>query len=628
LRGCALFALLLAACDLGPIDPCDGKSGACVGVHLDSDATPLDQIRITLDRRADAVQLTPASPATLSLPVRFAVQLPAGTTSAHLDFEGLDAGKLRASAAVDATVPSSIDVQLSARGPGDGGDSDAADLSDVDAEPPDLFGTVPLTITYSGNGTGQITANGQSCAAPGCTLSFLPGTMVNMLAAADAPVSIFNNWSGACNGTANSCAFTINAATDIDGNFHRIYRNLTVYPTGLGGGAGGAVTPNPVGITCGTNCWSYPVSTQVTLTETPTGTSSFAGWGAGTGLCTLGTGTCKVTMTNDAALIPTFTNATPNYVFITSATYAGAVLLTNPQNVADTNCQTLATAQSLPNPSSYKAWLGSGVTASSKLGSARGWVRMDGLPFADTVASLTSGNVLYPIALNETNAAASGTPWTGANADGTIANNCTNFTVTTGNATGGEPLGGARTWSSGAAPACNSSQPLICFGTASQVTISLTAPSVARIAFLSQGNYTPGTTDGKKLCNDEAALASLSGTFRPFLATVGASGLSGFDIIKLGPWARRDGVLLTTLPNLLDFSNTGTRQLAPLDRFANGNPVGLTGSAYTGQGGSDTCLDWSSNMNSINGATTSFNTVAATGVTTCDVPLPVYCLQE
>ncbi|HWH24516.1 MAG TPA: S8 family serine peptidase, partial [Candidatus Limnocylindria bacterium] len=55
----------------------------------------------------------------------------------------------------------------------------------------------------------------------------------------------------------------------------------------------GKVTSSPAGIDCGSKCTaSYKKDVQVTLTATPAGSASFAGW---QGACT-GTGTCKVTM--------------------------------------------------------------------------------------------------------------------------------------------------------------------------------------------------------------------------------------------------------------------------------------------------------------------------------------------
>lgn len=79
-------------------------------------------------------------------------------------------------------------------------------------------------------------------------------------------------------------------------------RTLTVTPPG-GTGTG---TITGTGINCPGDCnQAYPDGTAVTLTATPTGGSTFAGW---SGACT-GTGPCNLTMSVDRAVSGTFTAA-------------------------------------------------------------------------------------------------------------------------------------------------------------------------------------------------------------------------------------------------------------------------------------------------------------------------------
>ncbi len=80
---------------------------------------------------------------------------------------------------------------------------------------------------------------------------------------------------------------------------------LTVSKAGTGGGT---VTSSPAGINCGSDCSeSYASGTNVTLTATAAGGSTFAGW---SGACT-GTGTCAVTMSAARAVTATFNSTTP-----------------------------------------------------------------------------------------------------------------------------------------------------------------------------------------------------------------------------------------------------------------------------------------------------------------------------
>lgn len=74
---------------------------------------------------------------------------------------------------------------------------------------------------------------------------------------------------------------------------------LDVNKTGVG-----TVTSTPAGIDCGEDCnEDFSSGTEVTLTATAEGESTFAGW---SGACS-GTGTCTVTITGDKTVNATFT---------------------------------------------------------------------------------------------------------------------------------------------------------------------------------------------------------------------------------------------------------------------------------------------------------------------------------
>ena len=96
-----------------------------------------------------------------------------------------------------------------------------------------------------------------------------------------------------------------------------------------------------------------------------------------------------------------------NLVFFTSTTHDGN--LGAPPSAAfaaaDGICNARAQAAGLPG--SYVAWLStSTANAKDRLGTSRGWVRTDGLPFVDTVADLVAGKVLYPPRANESGSVA------------------------------------------------------------------------------------------------------------------------------------------------------------------------------------------------------------------------------
>jgi uncharacterized repeat protein (TIGR02543 family) len=81
------------------------------------------------------------------------------------------------------------------------------------------------------------------------------------------------------------------------------------------GDGSGSVTSSPAGINCGSDCTeTYDSGTGVTLTATPQGGSTFAGWG---GACTGNSTTCTLTMDASRSVTATFTNKPVLNVFKT-----------------------------------------------------------------------------------------------------------------------------------------------------------------------------------------------------------------------------------------------------------------------------------------------------------------------
>lgn len=102
----------------------------------------------------------------------------------------------------------------------------------------------------------------------------------------------------------------------------------------LAGTGSGSVTSSPTGIDCGTTCdYAFDVDTEVTLSATPTGSDTFAGW---SGDCT-GTGTCILTMSAARDVTATFTAAGGGGVSDDFTGTAGTALATHDSNWADLN---------------------------------------------------------------------------------------------------------------------------------------------------------------------------------------------------------------------------------------------------------------------------------------------------
>ena len=152
-----------------------------------------------------------------------------------------------------------------------------------------------LTVTKAGTGSGTVTGTGINCGSD-CTENYTSGANVTLTAVAAAG-SKFTGWTGACTGTVATCTLGMTAAKAVSATFAPSFA-LTVTKSGSG-----AVTSNPAGINCGSDCSeAYNAGISVTLTATPATGWQFASW---SGACT-GTGACTVSMTAAKSATATF----------------------------------------------------------------------------------------------------------------------------------------------------------------------------------------------------------------------------------------------------------------------------------------------------------------------------------
>jgi hypothetical protein len=146
-------------------------------------------------------------------------------------------------------------------------------------------------VSKPGTGGGTVTSSpaGISCGAD-CSQDYLEGTEVVLTAAADAPGSSFEGWSGCDSSAGNQCTVTLAADRTVVAEFVAQRRTVEVATAGTGSGT---VTSAPGPIDCGSVCSAdYVAGTLVTLTAHPAAGSRFAGWSgdcAGLGACELGT---------------------------------------------------------------------------------------------------------------------------------------------------------------------------------------------------------------------------------------------------------------------------------------------------------------------------------------------------
>jgi hypothetical protein len=226
-----------------------------------------------------------------------------------------------------------------------------------------------------------------------------------------------------------------------------------------------------------------------------------------------------------------------NYVFVTSSTHLPGDL-GGPAG-ADRACQQAAQAGPAP-AGSYKAWLSTPTApASTRMRTtngqdARGWIRVDGRPFADALASLVSGRIYYPARLDE-----SGHDWVDARETGSAAVVVMTSLLADGTYVAGDAVAASSFGfdiASRPMPATQAAH-LYCFGVDYVTTLTIVAKPGPR-AFLSSQAYPPGG-DYDGLCQGEAAAAGLQGTVLALLSTTSFAAASR---VGGGPWIRADGI--------------------------------------------------------------------------------------
>jgi hypothetical protein len=306
---------------------------------------------------------------------------------------------------------------------------------------------------------------------------------------------------------------------------------------------------------------------------------------------------CSLDLTQIRRVAATFLPLTNNLIFTSSSSYPPTL---GGLAAYDAECNQLASAAGI-NDTGGNAFIAamsdSANSLRQRLGTARGWVRMDGNPFADTAAGLFDQlGVIYPVHFDETGVLlpslanylfAGLNTWTGTLLDGSSsANNCNDWTTASAavNVQIGRVAGGPRGWIDVIATGCDTGQQhLLCMGRARS------APTVPPRATGRQMwtvfSYTPGTgmTPDQK-CQSErppgvaaaaafvaysdrpaAAVLSPDVTYvRPDGAVVGLGrALASFRALSI-PWLRADGTFIDDFNFLFVWTGASTPdEIAP-----------------------------------------------------------------
>ncbi len=321
------------------------------------------------------------------------------------------------------------------------------------------------------------------------------------------------------------------------------------------------------GLRCDTSCQALVAHGQtrsIRLAST-TARTQLASW---SGACS-GRGVCNVTIVG-----PTQVGAravSNNFIFVTSSTYTGA-LGTNVN--ADSICMAHALDAGMPNEK-YVALLapwsvdnrGQAALPLLMPNQARGWVRPDGQPFADSQSDIEAQRTFYPPTLDEHGVrlvpqAVDGAQvleslWSGFElAAGRLNVSNTDACQRDGNAwVDRETSARGRTGSifnhlwfgKNETGSCADRRHLLCVGIdQTDAGLPPTAPSGARRVFLS-ASFSVTPIDSRAaldaMCNSEAKEAGLSSStgFAALRAELGTAASSAFSLGG-GPWYRVDNV--------------------------------------------------------------------------------------
>ncbi len=329
---------------------------------------------------------------------------------------------------------------------------------------------------------------------------------------------------------------------------------------------------------------------------------------------------------------------TANVIFVSSIAKAPGQL--GGAAGADALCTELAAHLRADIPANtYIAWLpeSPSVTAPMRVQgyNARGWVRPDGLPVADTLDELRLGNHYYPPRLDEYGAdvaalvpdVVTATTRTGGVPSG---NTCGGFQVSTGDVGFGVADGSGRAWTEVAMGGCSAEMRIYCLGVGNSVAVTAPAPPPHRRVFVSTTRVNSVSGTGyDAICDNDATANGFPDAEYLAALPYGSDHIASRFPSGL-PWARKDGVVVLT--------SGMTEMLAPVSYDANGlrqvpDSI-LTGATSFVTPSSNTCMDYSSMASPDVNVGWSERSVPAFALhdetTACDfVPnLRVYCFEK
>jgi hypothetical protein len=239
---------------------------------------------------------------------------------------------------------------------------------------------------------------------------------------------------------------------------------------------------------------------------------------------------------------------TNNLAFVTSRIFTADGL---GATAYDADCNAAATYAGLNDVAgdAFAAFVSDAAsTAASRLGGARGWVRLDGKPFADTLDGLLTSQVLYnTVHFDDTGARPMYRQYmTGTAADGTLAAaTCQGWTSTSSSdsVTVGQADGGPFNWTGAATAQCDQAYPLLCLGKTKSAPLTLPTPGPGFRIWLTNTPFIPGIaqTPAAKCAAEKPAGVNATAPLLAF-ETQAASAV----LVPTARYYRPDGTLVGT----------------------------------------------------------------------------------
>jgi len=331
----------------------------------------------------------------------------------------------------------------------------------------------------------------------------------------------------------------------------------------VGGTSGTTVTSTPAGIECGSTCTAL-MSGDVTLSASTKNGSNMlhTGWaGDATNCGAAPARDCKLSASQSSSVTVRFAPLNHNLIFATNT-----LLQFDKGSAAayDEDCNAAATTAGINNAAGndYVAAVSDSVsTLRTRLGnSARGWIRRDGAPFADTQAALFTSDVVWnPILFDEYGRRGpSKYAFTGSTSTGAAHQwSCENWTTTTSTPqwNGGSIFGGPSVWLAGISGSCqNDGRSVICMGRGRSTQVSLTPATGRRVWLTTTAFALDGTATPDQKCQAERPAGVA--TARALIATLSRTAASVLDMAAT--YVRPDGTVVGTGAQLVARGELGS----------------------------------------------------------------------